>query len=84
MSEIAFLTYCVENIKTEDIMSMVESRDMRTRLLVFPNADLRKKAQSMTSWLSKTKLRPIGLNLTTKTGDEDNTLLLTLEEYNNG
>lgn len=84
MSESAFLTYQVEKIKTEDIMAMVESRDFKTRLLVSPSADLRKKAQSMTSWLSKTKLRPIGLNLTTKTGDEDNTLLLSLEEYNNG
>ncbi|MBQ7632077.1 MAG: hypothetical protein IJS82_04895 [Paludibacteraceae bacterium] len=84
MSESAFLTFEVENIRTEDIMAMVESRDFKTRLLVFPSADLRKKAQSMTSWLSKTKLRPIGLNLTTKTGDEDNTLLLKLEEYNNG
>lgn len=84
MSESAFLTYQVEKIKTEDIMAMVEGRDFKTRLLVFPSADLRKKAQSMTSWLSKTKLRPIGLNLTTKTGDEDNTLLLSLEEYNNG
>lgn len=84
MSESAFLTFEVENIRTEDIMAMVESRDLKTRLLVFPSADLRKKAQSMTSWLSKTKLRPIGLNLTTKTGDEDNTLLLLLEEYNNG
>lgn len=84
MSESAFLTYQIEKIKTEDIMAMVESRDFKTMLLVFPSADLRKKAQSMTSWLSKTKLRPIGLNLTTKTGDEDNTLLLSLEEYNNG
>lgn len=84
MSESAFLTYQVEKIKTEDIMAMVESRDFKARLLVFPSADLRKKAQSMTSWISKTKLRPIGLNLTTKTGDEDNTLLLSLEEYNNG
>lgn len=84
MSESAFFTFEVENVRTEDIMAMVESRDFKTRLLVFPSADLRKKAQSMTSWLSKTKLRPIGLNLTTKTGDEDNTLLLTLEEYNNG
>ena len=84
MSESAFLTYQVDKIKTEDIMAMVESRDFKARLLVFPSADLRKKAQSMTSWISKTKLRPIGLNLTTKTGDEDNTLLLSLEEYNNG
>ena len=84
MSESAFFTFEVENVRTEDIMAMVESRDFKTRLLVFPSADLRKKAQSMTSLLSKTKLRPIGLNLTTKTGDEDNTLLLTLEEYNNG
>lgn len=84
MSESAFFTFEVENVRTEDIMAMVESRDFKTRLLVFPSADLRKKAQSMTSWLSKTKLRPIGLNLTTKTGDEDNTLLLKLEEYNNG
>lgn len=84
MSESAFLTFEVDNIRTEDVMQMVERRDFKTRLLVFPSAELRKKAQSMTSWLSKTKLRQIGLNLTTKTGDEDNTLLLTLEEYNNG
>ena len=84
MSESAFLTYKVEKIKTEDIMAMVESRDFKTRLLVFPSADLRKKAQSMTSWLSKTKLRPIGLNLATKTGDSDNILLITLGEFNNG
>lgn len=77
-------SYKVEKIRTEDIMAMVESRDFKPRLLVFPSADLRKKAQSMTSWLSKNKLRPIGLNLTTKTCDEDNTLLLKLEEYNNG
>lgn len=84
MYEDIISSYQVEKIRTEDIMAMVESRDFKTRLLVFPSADLRKKAQSMTSWLSKTKLRPIGLNLTTKTGDEDNTLLLKLEEYNNG
>jgi hypothetical protein len=84
MSENAFLTLEVENIRTEAIMSMVERRDFETYLLVFPSAGLRKKAQSMASWISKTKLRPIGLNLTTKTGDKDNTLLLTLEEYNNG
>lgn len=84
MSERAFLTFEVKQIRTEDIMTMADKRDFKPRLLVFPSADLRKKAQSMTSWLSKTKLRPIGLNLTTKTGDEDNTLLLNLEEYNNG
>lgn len=84
MSESAFLTLTVDKVRTEDIMSMVSKRDFKTRLLVFPDADLRKKAQSMTSWLSKTKLRPIGLNLTTKTGDEDNILLVKLEEFNNG
>lgn len=84
MSEGAFLTYSVRKISTDSIMSMVSSRDFKTRMLVFPNADLRKKAQSTTSWLNKTKLRQLGLNLTTKTGDADNTLLLTMEEFNNG
>lgn len=84
MSESAFLTFNVEKVRTEDIMEMVEKRDFKMRKLVFPSADLRKKAQSMTSWLSKTKLRQIGLNLTTKTGDEDNILLVKLEEFNNG
>ena len=77
-------SYQVEKVRTEDIMEMVEKRDFKMRKLVFPSADLRKKAQSMTSWLSKTKLRQIGLNLTTKTGDEDNILLVKLEEFNNG
>ena len=84
MSENAFLTYQVEKIKTEDIMQMVANRDFKTRQLIFPNADLRKKAQSTTSWISINKLRPIGLNLATKTGDTDNILLVTLGEYNNG
>ena len=84
MSEPVFLTFEVEKISTEDIMQMVANRDFKTRQLIFPNADLRKKAQSTTSWISINKLRPIGLNLATKTGDTDNILLITLGEYNNG
>lgn len=84
MSESAILTYHVDKVRSDAIMQMANERDFRERLLVFPSADVRKKAQSMTSWLSKTKLRPIGLNLKTKTGNEDNTLLIVLEEYNNG
>ena len=84
MSEPVFLTFQVEKISTEDIMQMVDSRDFKTRKLIFPNAELRKKAQSTASWLSINKLRPIGLNLATKTGDTDNILLITLGEYNNG
>ena len=84
MSESVFLTFQVEKINTEDIMKMAEERDFKTRKLVFPNADLRKKAQSTTSWLNINKLRPIGLNLATKTGDEETDLLITMGEYNNG
>ena len=84
MSEPVFLTFEVEKISTEDIMQMVANRDFKTRQLIFPNADLRKKAQSTTSWISINKLRPIGLNLATKTGDSDNILLITLGEFNNG
>lgn len=84
MSEPVFLTFEVEKISTEDIMQMVENRDFKTRQLVFPNAELRKNAQSTASWLNINKLRPIGLNLATKTGDTDNVLLITLGEYNNG
>lgn len=84
MSKPVFLTFEVEKISTEDIMQMVETRDFKTRQLVFPNAELRKNAQSTVSWLNINKLRPIGLNLATKTGDTDNVLLITLGEYNNG
>ena len=84
MSEPVFLTFEVEKISTEDIMQMVDNRDFKTRQLVFPNAELRKKAQSTTSWFNINKLRPIGLNLATKTGETDNILLITLGEYNNG
>ena len=65
-------------------MKMADERDFKTRKLVFQTSDLRKAAQSTTSWLNINKLRPIGLNLTTKTGDEDNILLITMGEYNNG
>lgn len=84
MSENVFLTIQVEKVSVDDIQQMVDSRDFKTRKFVFPSAELRKKAQSTTSWISINKLRPIGLNLTTKTGDEDNILLVTLGEYNNG
>lgn len=84
MSESAFLTERVENIRTRYIMDMVERRDFKTRALVFPSAAQRKKAQSMTSWLNKNKLRTIGLNIRTKTDIDDNVLLLAMEEYNNG
>lgn len=84
MSESVFLTFQVEKISTDAIMKMADERDFKTRQLVFPTSDLRKAAQSTTSWLNINKLRPIGLNLTTKTGDEDNILLITMGEYNNG
>lgn len=84
MSEIAFLTFQVDRINTDSILQMAEARDFKTRKLVFPSAELRKKAQSTTSWLNITKLRPIGLNLATKTGEDDNTLLIKMGEYNNG
>lgn len=84
MSESVFLTFQVEKISTDAIMKMADERDFKTRKLVFPTSDLRKAAQSTTSWLNINKLRPIGLNLTTKTGDEDNILLITMGEYNNG
>lgn len=84
MSEIAFLTFQVDRINTDSILQMAEARDFKTRKLVFPSAELRKKAQSTTSWLNINKLRPVGLNLVTKTGVEDNILLITMGEYNNG
>lgn len=84
MSESVFLTFQVEKISTDAIMKMADERDFKTRKLVFQTSDLRKAAQSTTSWLNINKLRPIGLNLTTKTGDEDNILLITMGEYNNG
>lgn len=84
MSENVFLTFQVDKVNTEDILKMAEERDFNTRELVFPSADLRKKAQSTTSWLNINKLRPVGLNLVTKTGVEDNILLITMGEYNNG
>ena len=84
MSEGVYLTIQVEKVTSEDILKMAEERDFKTRKLIFPSADLRKKAQSTTSWININKLRQIGLNLTTKTGGEDNTLLITLGEYNNG
>lgn len=84
MSESVFLTFQVEKISTDAIMKMADERDFKTRQLVFPTSELRKTAQSTMSWLNINKLRPIGLNLTTKTGDEDNILLITMGEYNNG
>ena len=84
MSEGVYLTIQVEKVTSEDILKMAEERDFKTRKLIFPSADLRKKAQSTTSWININKLRQIGLNLTTKRGGEDNTLLITLGEYNNG
>ena len=84
MSENAFLTIQTDKISTDSIMDMVDRRDFKVRTLVFPSADLRKKAQSTTSWLNKTKLRQIGLNLVTKTGSDENILLIKLEEFNNG
>ena len=84
MSESVFLTFQVEKINTEDILKMADERDFKTRRLIFQSSELRKKAQSTTSWLNINKLRPIGLNLATKTGDEETDLLITMGEYNNG
>ena len=84
MSESVFLTFQVEKINTEDILKMADERDFKTRRLIFPSSELRKKAQSTTSWLNINKLRPLGLTLTTKTGDDDTDLLITMGEYNNG
>ena len=85
MSESVFLTFQVEKISTDAIMKMADERDFKTRKLVFPTSDLRKAAQSTTSWININKLRQIGLNLTTKTDeDNDKALLITLGEYNNG
>lgn len=85
MSESVYLTIQVEKITTEDILAMAEKRDFKTRKLVFPTPELRKQAQSTTSWININKLRQIGLNLTTKTDeDNDKALLITLGEYNNG
>lgn len=85
MSESVFLTIQVEKVSTEDILKMADERDFKTRRLVFPSQELRKQAQSTTSWININKLRQIGLNLTTKTDeDNDKALLITLGEYNNG
>ena len=84
MSNNAFLTYSVSQIRTDDIMEMASKRDFEPRKLVFPSSVLAKNAQSMTSWISKVKLRPLGLNLTTRKCAEGRALLLTLEEFNNG
>ncbi len=85
MSESVFLTIQVEKVSTEDILKMADERDFKTRRLVFPSQELRKQAQSTTSWININKLRQIGLNLTTKTDeDNDKALFITLGEYNNG
>ncbi len=85
MPESVFLTIQVEKVSTEDILKMADERDFKTRRLVFPSQELRKQAQSTTSWININKLRQIGLNLTTKTDeDNDKALFITLGEYNNG
>lgn len=84
MSENVYKTYQVERISTEMAVEIAETRDFKARKLVFPTADARKNAQNTISRVNISRLRLIGLNLTTETVDNDSTLLITLEEYNNG
>ena len=74
----------VERVGSEEIMAIAIARDFKVRKLVFPSAEARKNAQNTVSRVNTGRLRQIGLNLTTETVDDDNTLLIRLEEYNNG
>lgn len=78
------MTQQVSKISADSIMKMVDNRDFKTKKLVFPSAELRKNAQKTASRVNIRKLRLLGLNLVTKTVDDDKTILVEIEEYNNG